>query len=412
MSKFIIGNKPINSISGPVRVCVLKPDDDLKKRFEEEGSRLPYIILFGDHHFKRENNCEDCNKENLCYEVDDPEFLKLFDGVATKNYPVDFYIEQEYEPRLSDPNIYDINPILETSDKEGYLSKFIRDYKICYSKTEKETRTERYKKECPTRDIRWHYIDIRNFTYGNSGEAKLNKGIYVYYNMLKLFFEEPESQTKLYNMYEKYIYELTMTFDIINNGLHFLETYVTIDSNFLLGKQIKKQAIKELRNPHLWYSIIKDNIRKNYKTYISISDEPFDTKDYLNIVRFYLDVLTLISDKDIPDFLVKRKELIDTVKGYNIFENNQANLINMISFTTKIAMMDIYTIARMIKKPNGTPGFISMYYGGDTHVQNIRDILVRYFSYKIVGESYSEKERCQIVKNIDFNILKAKREYK
>jgi hypothetical protein len=59
MSKFIIGNKPIYRVSGPVRVTVLKPDNDLKKRFEEEGARLPYIILFGDHHFSRENSCDD-----------------------------------------------------------------------------------------------------------------------------------------------------------------------------------------------------------------------------------------------------------------------------------------------------------------------------------------------------------------
>ena len=105
MSKFIIGNKPISRVSGPVRVTVLKPNDDLRNRFKDEGARLPYIVIFGDHHFDRENNCEGCecktnwitgkgweNKE-CCYEIDDPEFLKLFDGVASKNYPIDFYTE-------------------------------------------------------------------------------------------------------------------------------------------------------------------------------------------------------------------------------------------------------------------------------------------------------------------------------
>ena len=121
MSKFIIGNKPISSVSGPIRVTVLKPDDDLRNRFKEEGARLPYIVLFGDHHFDRENSCDECkcktnwitgkgweNKE-CCYEIDDPEFLKLFDGVSSKNYPIDFYTEQSYEPILNDTDIYDLN---------------------------------------------------------------------------------------------------------------------------------------------------------------------------------------------------------------------------------------------------------------------------------------------------------------
>ncbi len=428
MSKFIIGNKPISRVSGPVRVTVLKPDDDLRNRFKKEGARLPYIILFGDHHFDRENNCEECecktnwitgegweNKE-CCYEIDDPEFLKLFDGVASKNYPIDFYTEQSYEPRLSDPKIYEINPSLDTADKEGYLAKFIHDYKICYSKAEKEKRTPRYKKECPTRDIRWHYIDMRDFTYGNSGDAQLNQGIIIYYNILKKFFYEPEDtvQSKIHNIVITHHYKLQMTLDIILNGMNFLKEYLTIDSDFLIPKQVRKQAIKELRDMDLWNSIIKDNINIIFKKYFKYSDTPFNTNDYMTVIQFYINVLQLISDNTVSkeEFLEKRKELIKSVENYKIFENNQSNLNIMISYTIKIAMMDIYTVARMLKKPKGTPGFLAMYYGGDRHTRNIRDILVSYFSYEIVGESYNEKERCQSVKDIDFNILKAKNEYK
>jgi hypothetical protein len=427
MSKFIIGNKPIWKISGPVRVTVLKPDDDLKKRFEEESARLPYIILFGDHHFSRENNCDECkcntnwmtgkgweNKE-CCYDIDDPEFLKLFDGVASKNYPIDFYTEQSYEPRLSEPDIYNINPSLKESDTEGYLSKFLHDYKICYSKGEK--RTLRYKKECPTRDIRWHYIDTRSFRYGTSGEAQLNKGIVLYYYILKAFFNEPDEETiqeKIYKVFEQHSNKLQMTLDILLNGLNFLQTYVTIDSDFLIPKQVRKQAIEELRSMDLWNIIIKDTINAIYKRYYTTTNIPFNVNDYMTVMTFYINVLQLISDKNISkeDFLERRKDLIQSVKKYKIFEDNQSNLNNMIFYTTKTAMMDVYTIARMLKKPkDGTPGYLAMYYAGDFHVTNIRDILVRHFSYEIVGESYNEKERCQSVKDINFDILKAKKEY-
>ena len=428
MSKFIIGNKPISRVSGPVRVTVLKPDDDLRNRFKEEGARLPYIVLFGDHHFDRENNCEECecktnwitgkgweNKE-CCYEIDDPEFLKLFDGVASKNYPIDFYTEQSYEPRLSDPKIYEINPSLDKADKEGYLTKFIHDYKICYSKGEKEERTLRYKKECPTRDIRWHYIDTRSFRYGNSGEAQLNQGIIIYYQILKIFFNEPEDtiKEKINDIVIKHHDKLQMTYAIILNGMYFLETYVTLSSDFLIPKQVRKQAIEELRNMDLWYAIIKDTINSTFKSYYKTSNIPFNTKDYITVMQFYINVLELISDSTLSkeEFLERREGLIKSVENYKIFEDNQSNLNNMVFYTTKTAMMDIYTVARMLKNPEeGTPGFLAMYYGGDAHTTNIRDILVRHFSYEIVGESYNEKERCQSVKDIDFNILKAKNEY-
>ncbi len=427
MSKFIIGNKPIWRVSGPVRVTVLKPDNDLRNRFKEEGARLPYIILFGDHHFDKENNCEGCecktnwiiekgweNKE-CCYEIDDPEFLKLFDGVASKNYPIDFYTEQSYEPRIRDPDIYKLNPLLDTADKEGYLAKFLHDYKICYSKDEKEDRTPRYKKECPTRDIRWHYIDTRSFRYGNSGEAQLNQGILIYYQILKIFFNGPEDtiKEKINDIVIKHHDKLQMTYSIILNGIYFLETYVTLNSDFLIPKQVRKQALEELRNMDLWYTIIKDTINSTFKTYYKTSNIPFNANDYTTVMTFYINVLELISDNTISEeeFLERREELIKSVENYKILEDNQSNLNNMVFYTTKTAMMDIYTVARMLKKPEGTPGFLAMYYGGDNHTTNIRDILVRYFSYEIVGESYNEKERCQSVKDIDFNILKAKNEY-
>ena len=75
--------------------------------------------------------------------------------------------------------------------------------------------------------------------------------------------------------------------------------------------------------------------------------------------------------------------------------------------------MDAYTISRILKKPtNGIPSFTSLIYAGDLHVKNIIDILTKYFKYEVIGQSYSDKLRCQDVKNIEFNLLKAKQEYK
>lgn len=430
MSNFIIGNKPIKSISGPVRVCILKPDIYLKKRFEEEGGRLPYIILFGDYHFEREGKCEkcDCNttwkigegwtKGDCCYEIDDPEFLKLFDGLATKNFPIDFYTEEIYEPRLGDPNIYSINESINRQDKTGYLTKFIHEYKTCYSK--KDRRTKKYKKDCPTRDLRWHYIDTRKVEYGNSGEALLYTGIKELFRLLFFYFnkDKPENEDASFkegrNIFSKYTTELTMVFDIIRNGPEFLNKYLTKESNFLLTKQIKKQVIPELKNIDLWKKIMNDRINQTFYDYIGSSPD-YTVEDYINGVEFYKNVLALISNNKISkdDFLKQRKELIIKVEKYDLFGEHLINLQHMYSLTTATSMMDIYTITRMLKKPeNGVPGFCSMFYAGDLHVKNIIQILKIYFGYTIIGQSINENTRCQDVSNIDFNLFKVKQEYK
>ena len=426
MSNFIIGNKPIKSISGPIRVCVLKPDNDLKKRFEMEGGRLPYIILFGDQHFRREGKCENCDcntylrtgKGDCCYEIDDPDFLKLFDGLATKDFPIDFYTEQTYEPRLSDPDIYKINDPINRSDRKGYLSKFLHEYKTCYSK--KDRRTKKYRSECPTRDLRWHYIDTRAVEYGNSGEALLYSGIKEFYKLLYYYFnkDKPENEDASFKegrkAFSKYTEKFTMVFDIITNGPEFLNKYLTKDSNFLVTKQVKKQVIPELRDIELWKKIMFDRINKTFYDYIGISSN-YTVKDYIVGMEFYKYVLALISDNSISkdDFLKQRKEIMEKVEKYELFGEHLINLQHMYSLTTATSMMDIYTITRMLKKPeNGVPGFCSMFYAGDMHVENIIDILKKYFGYTVVGQSINENTRCQDVSNIDFNLFKVKQEYK
>ena len=421
MSKFIIGNKPIKSVSGPVRVCILKPDIEFKKRFEEEGGRLPYIILFGDYHFGREGKCEkcDCNTSgDCCYEIDDPEFLKLFDGLATKNFPIDFYTEELYEQRLSDPDIYNINESINRQDRKGYLSKFLHEYRTCYSK--KDRRTKKYKEECPTRDLRWHYIDTRKVEYGNSGEAFLYKGIKEFFSLLFFYFnkDKPEHEDASFNegrkAFIKYTKEFTMVFDIIRNGPEFLNKYLTKDSNFLVAKQVKKQVIPELKDIELWKKIMFDTINQTFHDYIGTSPD-YTVDDYVAGVEFYKNILALISDNKISkeDFLKERKELMKNVEKYDLFGEDLINLQHMYSLTTATSMMDIYTITRMLKKPeNGVPGFCSMFYAGDLHVKNIINILTRYFGYSIIGQSMNENLRCQDVSNIDFNLFKVKQEYK
>jgi hypothetical protein len=425
MSGFKIGNKEINHISGPIRVCVLKPPQSLKKEFEKEGCRAPYILLFGDEHFGKENECKKCSCDwadeddnECCYKIDDPKFLKLFDSAITSNFPIDLYVEQAYEPRLGDPNIYNINKEIKYIDTEGFISKFIHDYKICYSKQHRSTL--RYQKDCPTKDIRWHFIDIRNIEYGKSGEHMLNSGTNTFYTILYKYFNKDNKYTKedVYNIAKKYINdeyykeELTMMYYIIINGPQFVKDYITENSNFIIAKQIRKQVIDKLKNFSFWHNIISERINFYFKHYFKNSG--FIVDDYLIVMRFYKDVILLLfeaNNKTKEEFEEERLNLIQTIEKYDLFSKNILNLNNMLTMTVLACMVDIYTISRIFKRTtNGTPSFLSMIYSGDIHIENIKDILINYLGYSIIGEVNNEG-RCQDVSNINFNLLKAKSEY-
>jgi hypothetical protein len=423
MSQFKIGNKEIKSISGPVRVCVLKPPQGLKEELEKEGGRAPYLLLFGDEHFGKENECKNCScnwddedLDECCYKIDDPNFLKLFDNAITSNYPIDLYVEQAYEPRLGDPDIDNINEDIKYIDTKGFMSKFIHDYKVCYSKEHRGT--SRYKSICPTKDLRWHFTDIRNISYGNSGEKQIYDGTNTFYIILYNYFNKDNKYTKkdVYNIAKNIVNdnneELTMMYYIILNGPQFVRDYITESSNFIISKQIKKQAINKLKDFSFWHNIISERINFYFKGYFENSN--FTVDDYLTVMRFYKDVLILlfeVNNKTSIEFDKERLDLINTVEKYDLFGSNILNIHHMLTMTVLACMMDIYTISRIFKKPiNGTPSFLSIIYAGDGHVENIKDILINYFGYSIVGETMVEG-RCQDVSSINFNLLKAKSEY-
>ena len=404
MSKFILGNAPITSISGPIKVSVLKPS----------STSSPYVLLFSDSHFERTFPCYDCKQG--CYELDDHEFLKLIDGVASKSYPIDFFTEQEHEVRIGEENIYEINPNLVGRDTTGYLSKFLHDYKVCYSKSHR--RTKRYRQECPTRDIRWHFVDTRNITNTKYDDALIIRGYSEFYNILYKFFNKDDmftvedSYDECKKVVRKYHKELVMIYDLLLDGPGFVKKYFTPDSNFLLVKQIKKQATEEHRNIDFWVNIITDRIKAVFINYIN-SYPSFTIDQYIYIVEFYTAVIILIFDENISkaQFEITRFRLINSVKQFDLFSLTPINLYNMLSNTTMTSLMDCYTVARMLKKVDTQP-FLSMLYLGDYHIQNIKEILIKFFGYTVLGESRPLSVRCQDVSNIDFNLVKVKQEYK
>jgi hypothetical protein len=79
---FIIDDKQINKISGPVSMHVLTPTK----------TDLPLFILFGDIHANDANMCKGDESDGV-YKIYDVNFLKLFDTLTTPDEPIDFYVE-------------------------------------------------------------------------------------------------------------------------------------------------------------------------------------------------------------------------------------------------------------------------------------------------------------------------------
>jgi hypothetical protein len=216
------------------------------------------------------------------------------------------------------------------------------------------------------------------------------------------------TETKKY--VSKYAKELEYMYYLIINGPQFFKDYVTPDSNFVIAKQIKKQVLDIYKDFTFWHNIIDDRIQVIFKEYINDSE---NIPIYKEVVNFYKEVILLIYDDNITrlEFEIKRLALIDSVSEYDLKGDTILNLFFMLNMTTLAVMMDIYTITRILKKPDGVPGFFAMHYAGDAHIRNIRDILVKYFGYTIQGEAYDNDNRCQDVSDIKFNLVKAKSEY-
>ena len=104
----ILKDKIINRISGPVSMYYLTPSLRELHNYKEENIDLPLIILFGDHHYSRENMCPncDCDEKSCCYEIYHTDFLKELDKLKiTLGGPP---ISHEYEQKCSILNFLSI----------------------------------------------------------------------------------------------------------------------------------------------------------------------------------------------------------------------------------------------------------------------------------------------------------------
>lgn len=139
----LVGNRLIKRISGPASVTLLKPPAN-------PPFLMPPVIFFGDVHFSVHGECEQCDGRDGCYRISNGSFYQVFDRVATKDAPIDVYVESFMKDM----------PYHEPFPQKGEMAR-TRDFiRKCAAWNKIEQKREQTP-SCPTRNIRYQYSDPR-----------------------------------------------------------------------------------------------------------------------------------------------------------------------------------------------------------------------------------------------------------
>jgi hypothetical protein len=362
----------IKSLSGPVSFYYLRPKKEVYD--DGNGKYFPLIVLFGDIHRSLEGKCDPCvcdsESETCCYKLSDPDFLEKIDTLASV-YPIDFYTETF----LGGTGKGFKGGIMEDLTTGQMLSCYRRDYK-----------------KCPTKNIRWQGGDARH-----AGDNDRNRKKYIEYQLtqiMKYLKQYGESYPNPSNFYLDLFYQmleespknvftieslqaLLLTLVDSEDGKINFENFsnaffkLCTKENSLIYKQILKQNYPRFRDPKQW----PDFFRRSME---------FHTGQYFSIPKLKQIIQNL---QNVPRIL------------HEVHHRNDIFFIVNFLYDIVHALLDIYTIARIWKQPDGGPrSSLSFCYFGNLHVQNIVDLLVSTNAYELVLEMPMKTDpisRCQ-----------------
>ncbi len=417
----LIKDKKIDRISGPVSFALLKPKKFIFDELKKEGVHLPIFMLFGDVHFSGKYQCEKCTCEGsssafgsssagCCMPIYSNEFLRLIDSMATKKHPIDFGIEGFYagEERKYVATEYNILAFKEVARRsEMQPMKMLRDNNIaCYIK---ELRgTSLYSKYCPTKNIRWHFMDARSA--GGSKYDLENLLIELDLpdtdNNLNELFETELSKSKIKHIIDRQkskfkdktmFYKLIMLkYYISTSPEKAIDYFFTIATpqNSLIIKQFSKLS-KSLKDLEFW--------KKSMSDYFLHISRPLNKDANIVKSKFY----GLIIRDDIDEL----SELLRDIKNRNLLKQGSS-----FSIRENTIFMDMYYIFRTFKIPKGDRNpYLSLIHIGDRHRENITFFLANIIKYydivkevNIKGDVIFKDDpqmRCTLMPNIDFNDL-------
>ncbi len=402
---FIINNKKITYISGPVGFFYLRPT----KQVYDDGNKeyFPLVVLFGDSHNSEKNYCNPCECNDdikpCCYRLDESDFIRNINNLGTK-YTTDLYTETSFWGTE-----YGFDGGMMKTFTSGRLLRCYKPKKIL----------------CPWKNIRWQAGDIR---FAGFDISKYYKGI----KKIEITkYDEYPSKKYMENSYiENQFYYLllllrSLEFDIFNDFIpktifrepvYFRDFLMSIFSkdkedfdlnrfsklffsmmtkdNSAIYKQIKKQTFRDFNEIREWEDFYVRSI--NY--YVSVL---IDKNRNIKPLKMFI--------YNIPDIVSKKVD----IPSYNI--NSFKQYINLLNLILTSSFLDIYVISRMFKQPeNGKRSEISFCYFGLHHVKNIRNLLLSTGAYELVAsieESYIDNidnidkiNRCLDFSNIYVNL--------
>lgn len=431
----IINKNRIGKLSGPVSFTILTPNLDVFETLKKEYNiELPIVILVGDHHYSSEGQCDYCDNNN-CYSIFSEKFIKILDDLYNDGFTVDIYTELNISPEMRNYLIKEdsekveniLNSLknhIQINHKNEMLQMLARNIYGCYIKELKNTPI--YDKYCPSKNIRWHYADLRqniNIFGKYSMEAKLSLLLNIvmnpsydynlddpYYTYIRLNILQDDKlnfvllKNNLDDFKLKILTLKQLDMEPIIKSFFNLSTSITIDTfidnlidlnnpefvnNSLIYKQIKNLP-NDIQN--IFIKTMKIYINDTLKNNISRNKIKKIGFEFLAALLFLIGKYDSINQYDLDKFLYF---FYDKVNEQYYLKNDVKINIRRIVIPTTIYLLDFYFITRFIKTQNYSP-----YYGltigifGEAHVNFISNYLI-----KTLGWYTTERQ----IKKIDAN---------
>ena len=389
--------------------------------------KLPLLILFGDTHFSKNNQCICDNNE--CKNVQNT-FLELINNVKIKNrndknisFTYDLYVEKKN--KNSDSNI----------EFQDIYTDFLTDLRrnFCFSK----------KKFCKYNNINWHYVDIRFFKnrfikddktkndidiilpkiFNDLKDNKnisnnkqffdfinninyINKCFYVYILYINNISLKNINYDEIINLLDNFKYDKNTSYVLLPNyNLYKNNDIYTYIFYYLDNYNIYKQLLKIDNNlkKNLIIFIIK-YIKKNQKRY-------HDNKYYYNNIKYITKIINITQKINYidnnNDLIINKLNKIINKIDYQYLDNFFSNII---SFNT--ILLDIYYILRNLKisydkNNNKYKSILSIGYFGTNHTIKLYNFFKNNFYDILYKNSYNDfinDIRCiKIDKNINLD---------
>uniref|UniRef100_A0A6C0I0D9 Uncharacterized protein n=1 Tax=viral metagenome TaxID=1070528 RepID=A0A6C0I0D9_9ZZZZ len=414
----IIHNTIIQKLSGPISFYYLKPD--YNRIAKEDIKKHPLIILFGDEHRSFDHICDPCDISNGCYRLDSPEFLQVIDSLAMMVPSSAAIDEDELSVSIDEPSAaiksdFYIDWFIENSfygmgngfknGPMGYFTNFSRSNNIsaCYDRS--LIGTKEYAKKCPTKNIRWHHGDLRYFgdIYDRRFTLDLKTKYYTaenqpfeiaFKNSIDYYFSKLQKNVPLSSLNIK-------TEDSNGNRIFTLIEFKEILSHLIVDDSFNLHnfltyyfdRVFSTDNPKsiLWKEMYKQSI--NYFTGID------------NWIDFYLNFITETLKHKFKYILYDIKSVLNETP--NTWHSSSSQLVFFFIHISSI-LIEMYTILRIFKINSNDDGqhnqsALSLVYMGDSHIINIKNIILNLAPYTLVESIIGEGDNLRC---LDFSSFK------